>query len=60
MTDMYDIFIIGGGINGAGIARDASGRGHKVYLAEKGKVGICHILLVFKINTWWIKIFRKL
>ena len=39
MTDMYHIFIIGGGINGAGIARDASGRGLKVYLAEKGKVG---------------------
>ncbi len=39
MTDMYDIFIIGGGINGAGIARDASGRDLKVYLAEKGKVG---------------------
>ena len=39
MTDIYDIFIIGGGINGAGIARDASGRGLKVYLTEKGKVG---------------------
>ena len=39
MTDIYDIFIIGGGINGAGIARDASGRGLKVYLAEKWKVG---------------------
>jgi glycerol-3-phosphate dehydrogenase len=39
MRDIYDIFIIGGGINGAGIARDASGRGLKVYLAEKGKVG---------------------
>ena len=39
MKNMYDIFIIGGGINGAGIARDASGRGLKVYLAEKGKVG---------------------
>ena len=36
---MFDIFIIGGGINGAGIARDASGRGLKVYLAEKGRVG---------------------
>ena len=23
---IYDIFIIGGGINGAGIARDAAGR----------------------------------
>ena len=39
MTEIYDIFIIGGGINGAGIARDASGRGLKVFLAEKGKVG---------------------
>ncbi len=39
MKNMFDIFIIGGGINGAGIARDASGRGLKVYLAEKGKVG---------------------
>ena len=36
---IYDIFIIGGGINGAGIARDAAGRGLKVYLAEKNKVG---------------------
>ncbi len=39
MKNMFDIFIIGGGINGAGIARDASGRGLKVYLADKGKVG---------------------
>ena len=29
-----DVFIIGGGINGCGIARDASGRGLKVALAE--------------------------
>ena len=36
---IYDIFIIGGGINGAGIARDAAGRGLKVFLAEKNKVG---------------------
>jgi len=32
----YDICIIGGGINGAGIARDAAGRGYKVLLLEKG------------------------
>ena len=32
---IYDIFIIGGGINGCGIARDASGRGLKICLAEK-------------------------
>jgi glycerol-3-phosphate dehydrogenase len=31
---MHDIFIIGGGINGCGIARDAAGRGYSVFLAE--------------------------
>jgi len=31
----YDLFIIGGGINGAGIARDAAGRGLVVGLCEK-------------------------
>jgi glycerol-3-phosphate dehydrogenase len=31
---MYDLFIIGGGINGCSIARDAAGRGIKVFLAE--------------------------
>jgi glycerol-3-phosphate dehydrogenase len=32
---MYDVVIIGGGINGCGIARDAAGRGLSVLLAEK-------------------------
>lgn len=32
---VYDIAIIGGGVNGCGIARDAAGRGLSVYLAEK-------------------------
>jgi len=31
----YDIAIIGGGVNGCGIARDAAGRGLRVFLAEK-------------------------
>ena len=39
MNQIFDIFIIGGGINGAGIARDAVGRGLKVFLAEKNRVG---------------------
>ncbi|WP_417520022.1 glycerol-3-phosphate dehydrogenase [Minwuia sp.] len=30
-----DVFVIGGGINGCGIARDAVGRGYSVMLAEK-------------------------
>ena len=34
MSEEYDLFIIGGGINGCGIARDASGRGLRVGLAE--------------------------
>ncbi len=33
---VHDIFVIGGGINGCGIARDAAGRGYSVALAEKG------------------------
>lgn len=33
---MHDIAVIGGGINGAGIARDAAGRGAKVVLIERG------------------------
>lgn len=33
--DTLDIFIIGGGINGAGIARDAAGRGLSVLLVEQ-------------------------
>ncbi len=33
--DEVDLFIIGGGINGAGIARDAAGRGLTVALAER-------------------------
>ena len=35
-SDVYDIAVIGGGINGCGIARDAAGRGWSVYLCEKG------------------------
>ncbi len=31
----FDLAVIGGGINGAGIARDAAGRGLKVLLAEQ-------------------------
>jgi len=31
---IHDIFVIGGGINGCGIARDAAGRGYSVVLAE--------------------------
>jgi glycerol-3-phosphate dehydrogenase len=35
----YDLAIIGGGINGAGIARDAAGRGLRVILLEQSDLG---------------------
>ncbi len=37
--DIYDLAIIGGGINGCGIARDAAGRGHSVLLCEQDDLG---------------------
>lgn len=33
--DAFDVLVVGGGINGAGIARDLSGRGLSVLLCEK-------------------------
>jgi glycerol-3-phosphate dehydrogenase len=35
----YDLAIVGGGINGTGIARDAAGRGLKVLLVEQDDLG---------------------
>lgn len=35
-TKICDLFVIGGGINGCGIARDSAGRGLSVTLAEMG------------------------
>ena len=36
MTPLFDLAIIGGGVNGTGIARDAAGRGLSVLLVEQG------------------------
>lgn len=38
-TAEYDLAIIGGGINGCGIARDAAGRGWRVHLCERADLG---------------------
>ena len=35
VNDPFDVFVVGGGINGCGIARDAAGRGYSVFLSEK-------------------------
>jgi glycerol-3-phosphate dehydrogenase len=39
LSRVYDIFVVGGGINGCGIARDAAGRGYSVGLAEMNDLG---------------------
>jgi glycerol-3-phosphate dehydrogenase len=36
VTQSFDVLVIGGGIHGAAVARDAAGRGLKVMLAETG------------------------
>src|SRR5689334_22977188 len=35
VAELFDLVVVGGGVNGAGIARDAAGRGLKVLLCEK-------------------------
>jgi glycerol-3-phosphate dehydrogenase len=35
----YDLLVVGGGINGVGIARDAAGRGLRTLLVEQGDLG---------------------
>nr|WP_210317606.1 glycerol-3-phosphate dehydrogenase [Salinarimonas ramus] len=37
--EVFDLFIVGGGVNGCGIARDAAGRGLSVALAEMNDLG---------------------
>ncbi|MBV8971020.1 MAG: glycerol-3-phosphate dehydrogenase [Sphingomonadaceae bacterium] len=39
MDQPFDLLVIGGGINGAGIARDAAGRGLTVALVDAGDIG---------------------
>jgi len=34
-SELYDLAVVGGGINGAGIAADAAGRGLKVFLCDQ-------------------------
>ncbi len=39
INSLFDLAIIGAGINGAGIARDASGRGLSVAIVDSGDIG---------------------
>jgi glycerol-3-phosphate dehydrogenase len=36
---VFDLLIVGAGINGAGLARDAAGRGLKVLIVDQGDIG---------------------
>ncbi len=38
-AECYDLAIIGGGVNGCGIARDAAGRGYRTFLCEMNDLG---------------------
>jgi glycine/D-amino acid oxidase-like deaminating enzyme len=53
-----DIFIIGGGVNGCGIARDAAGRGLSVTLVEQGDLASWYLLSLDEAFSWWAEISR--
>jgi glycerol-3-phosphate dehydrogenase len=52
----YDLIVIGGGINGAGVARDAALRGLKTILIEKR--GFCqrNLQLVNSTGSWRVAV----
>ena len=48
----FDLAIIGGGINGCGIARDAAGRGWRVHLCEQADLGLWHFRKQLRNNPY--------
>jgi len=40
VADAYDVIVLGGGVNGAGVARDCAMRGLRVLLLEKADFGV--------------------
>ena len=48
----YDLLVIGGGVNGAGIARDAAGRGLSRPLVREGRPGAGHLLAQRQAGAW--------
>ncbi|HEX9241347.1 MAG TPA: glycerol-3-phosphate dehydrogenase/oxidase [Anaeromyxobacter sp.] len=40
MADVYDVVVLGGGVNGTGVARDCALRGLRVLLLEKSDFGV--------------------
>ena len=48
----FDLAIIGGGINGAGLASDAAGRGIRVLLVEMNDLGSGHVVSLQQDDPW--------
>ena len=48
----FDLAIIGGGINGTGIARDAAGRGLRVLLVEHERSRLRHLVGLQQADPW--------
>ena len=48
----YDLAIIGGGLNGVSVARDAAGRGLRVILLEQGDLGGARVLGHAAADPW--------
>ena len=49
LSDIADLVVVGGGINGVGIAADAAGRGLSVVLLLPG-IGVCSTPIAAEID----------
>lgn len=52
-----DLLVVGGGINGTGIARDAAGRGLSV-AGREGRSGQPHLVCVYQADPWRLALSR--
>ena len=53
IANHYDLFVIGGGINGAGVARDAAGRGYSGCAVRLWGLWRGHLFRIHQINPRW-------
>ncbi len=60
MVDAVDLLVIGGGVNGAGIARDAAGRGLSVVLCEKDDLAAGNLVPIGQARAWRLALSRIL
>jgi glycine/D-amino acid oxidase-like deaminating enzyme len=51
-AQILDMLVVGGGINGVGIARDAAGRGLSVRLVEKGDLAAATSSASSSLSDW--------